>query len=153
DEALKYNDVALACYGEDNAPRALWTQRAELFEKRDQRTEAARLLERAKGKEPQTQDRYLLAQEEIRKGTYPRAIPTQQRPGEDDPENFAAWYLLGNCCLDGLTDGKGRPAEAVAHFSACVALRPRFHGAWYNRGLANLRLKRDADAEADFTHA
>jgi serine/threonine protein kinase/Flp pilus assembly protein TadD len=150
DEAVYFNEIALACYSEERAPKTLWTQRAELFERRGRPEEAARLLERARTKDAAAWERYLEAQEDARKGRYSRAIPALRRVVEEDPEHFAAWYLLGNCCLDGLTD---HASEAVGHFTACVALRPRFHGAWYNRGLANLRLRRHADAEADLTRA
>jgi tetratricopeptide (TPR) repeat protein len=41
----------------------------------------------------------------------------------------------------------------VADYTACIALRPSFAGAWYNRGLAHLRLGKTAEAEVDFTRA
>jgi serine/threonine protein kinase/Tfp pilus assembly protein PilF len=153
-EGLRMNEIAQACFSRDEVPRGLWRQRADLLDRLGRADEASGLRQRASKLHPSgPADRYLLARDHARQGRYREAIDQLRRVLDDDPENFAAWYLLGNCCLDGLTTAAGNPAEAVGHYTACIALRPRFASAWYNRGLAHLRLRQNAEAEADFTRA
>ena len=70
-----------------------------------------------------------------------------------EPGNFAVQFLMGNCCLDGYHDRLGKETDAVGCYSACIALRPDFHAAYANRGLAYLRSDLFEEAEADFTRA
>src|SRR5262249_4602874 len=100
-----------------------------------------------------SQDRYLAAAGHAREGAFAAAANLLKQVTREEPGHFAAWYLLGNCCLDGFEDQAARTAEAVGHYTACIALRPAFHGAWFNRGLAYLRLREFERAEADFTRA
>ena len=51
------------------------------------------------------------------------------------------------------TDKINRPAEAVAYFTGCIALRPDHIYAYVNRGRAHRRLGRLDAAEADYTAA
>jgi tetratricopeptide (TPR) repeat protein len=153
-EGLRMNEIAQACFTPDETPRGLWQQRADLLDRLGRTDQARPLRERASRMGPSSPaDRYLLARDHARGGRYREAVDLLRRLLADDPENFAAWYLLGNCCLDGVATAAGSPAEAVGHYTACIALRPRFAGAWYNRGLAHLRLGRNAEAEADLTRA
>src|SRR5262249_21163766 len=135
-------------------PRALWVQRAEIVQAMGRPEEAERL--RAAAAETPVRgawDRYLLAREEAARGRFPDAIEELRRAVEEDPRNFPAWYMLGVCSLGGFGDHLGHGAEAVSHFTTCVALRPKFPGAYFSRGLARLRLRQFAGAEADFSRA
>jgi tetratricopeptide (TPR) repeat protein len=98
-------------------------------------------------------DRYLLAREEAAKGRFAAAIEELRQAVIQDPGNFPAWYMKGVCLLDGFGEDYGHEADAIAHFTTCIALRPKFHGAYFNRGQAHLRLRHFAEAEADFTRA
>jgi tetratricopeptide (TPR) repeat protein len=44
----------------------------------------------------------------------------------------------------------GRHGDAIACFNACISLRPNFPWAWFNRGLAHLRLHHALQACEDF---
>ncbi len=70
-----------------------------------------------------------------------------------EPANFAVQFLMGNCCLDGFIDRLGQETDAIGCYSACIALRPDFHGAYANRGRVRLRRGQYAEAEADLTRA
>jgi tetratricopeptide (TPR) repeat protein len=151
---LRINEAARDCFPDDGVPHGLWRQRADLLDRLGRESEAKAVRERASKVRPVGPwDRYLLARDHARQERYPQAIAELRRVLDDDPGHFAAWYLLGNCCLDRLTQGVGSASDAVSHYTACIALRPRFAGAWYNRGLAYLRLRKPAEAEADFTRA
>jgi serine/threonine protein kinase/Flp pilus assembly protein TadD len=152
--ALQLNRRAEACFPANGAPRALWVQRAEIVQALGQPEEAERL--RAAAAETPVRgawDRYLLAREEMARGRFPDAIEELRRAVEEDPRNFPTWYMLGVCSLAGFGDHLGHGAEAVSHFTTCVALRPKFAGAYFSRGLARLRLREFAGAEADFSRA
>ena len=58
---------------------------------------------------------------------------------------------MGNCCLDGFIDRVGQETDAVGCYSACIALRPDYHGAYANRGRLRLRRNQYTEAEADLT--
>jgi tetratricopeptide (TPR) repeat protein len=116
--------------------------------------EARRLRARADGTPVRDAwDSFLLARDRAVQGRLSEAAGLLREVVAADPGNFAALFLMGNCRLDDYSDRPGHEADAVASYSACIALRPDFAGGWFNRGLAYLR-KRDYDeAEADFTRA
>jgi serine/threonine protein kinase/Tfp pilus assembly protein PilF len=149
---LDLNDAALACFAPDAVPRALWEQRAGMLDRLG-RGEEARALRRRRGRPRGAADCYLLALAEAQRGAQRQAIALLREAVAAEPDHFAAWFLLGNCCLDGFADPLARTGDAVAAFTACVALRPEFHGAVFNRGLAHLRRHAWAEAEADFGRA
>jgi len=150
EDALRLNRLAEHCYPAGQAPGTLWTQRSRLVASLGQPEEAQRLLERAKeAPAGHTGDAVLAARELVQRGQWLKALPALRQAVGKDPQNFAAWYLLGNCYLDGLA----REAEASACYTTCIALWPEFYGSYFNRGLAELR-RRDHDAaRQDFTRA
>src|SRR5262249_53741384 len=100
EEALALNDPAPACFTPEPAPRARGGPGAGRGGGLGRRDEAAALRGRAKRSPPRgATDCYLLALAAARAGEPARAIPLLRRAVEDDPEHFAAWFLLGNCCL------------------------------------------------------
>ncbi|MBY0525465.1 MAG: protein kinase [Gemmataceae bacterium] len=148
--ALDMNQRAETCYPSNGAPRALWMQRAELARVLERPQDAERWQMRAEQMPVrEAWDHYLLAREHATRGRFGEALPLLRQAVEKDPRNFGAWFLLGNCLLDGY----GREADAVAHYTTCIALWPNFHVSWFNRGLAQLRQRDYEAACADFTRA
>lgn len=66
-----------------------------------------------------------------------------------DPNNAAASFNQGYVHLEYLQDYD----SAVHHFSLAIEALPYYHQAFFNRGLANESLGRDADAELDYREA
>jgi serine/threonine protein kinase/Flp pilus assembly protein TadD len=146
---LKWNRLALDCLGSEGAPPTLWSQREKLAQRLGQE-DVAREAHQHRGAGPRDAwEHYLLGRQQTFGGKFAEALPHLIEATQRDPRNFAAWLLLGNCCLDGL----GRADEAVAHYSTTIALMPDYYGPYYNRGLAFLRLRRHGDAVRDFKHA
>jgi serine/threonine protein kinase/tetratricopeptide (TPR) repeat protein len=144
--ALRFNQRAEACFGNDQASRALLLQRAEIAGLLGQDPEARRLRAEASQVPMRTPtDYYLVATEHVAHGRYREAVSLLQEVTQQDPENFWAWFQLGSC-HDNLT----QDAEAVACYSACMGLRPRFPWSFFNRGLAYLRKQSLKQASADF---
>jgi serine/threonine protein kinase/predicted Zn-dependent protease len=153
-EALRLNQMAESCYPADRTPRSLWQQRAKLEDLLGRVDEAQQLRQRA-AKTPlyNAWDRYLLARESAAEGRFQEALEMLRDVVREEPGNFAALFLMGNCFLDASTGRVSTEADAIAHYSACIALRPKFHGGYRNRALAYLRRRQYAEAEADFTQA
>jgi serine/threonine protein kinase/tetratricopeptide (TPR) repeat protein len=145
-QALNFNTLAETCYAPDRVPRALWTQRADLERQLGNEEEAVRLTARAL-QTPLRPDRdyFLLAHGHAIDGNYRHAIDLLTQATQKDPQNFSAWFVLGNCYYE-----LGRNSDAVASFNTCIGLRPSFHWAWFNRGLAHLRLHHSQQACDDF---
>jgi tetratricopeptide (TPR) repeat protein len=157
-EALRLNRLAEQCFGQEQAPQALWAQRAELVADAG---EAGQLRELAAQTPPREGwDHYLAARALLRQGKVPEAMAETREAVRVEPDSFAAWFLLGNCCIAGGTT----PAkvEAAVHYTTCASLQPDFFGPYFNRGKAYLEMetkdfkeaaKNNALAEADFTRA
>ena len=153
-EALRMNQLAEKCYPPGKAPRAVWAQRAELTALLGDKDGAKSLRERAEATPVRDDgDEYLLAREQAGQGRLADAAERLRAVAARQPDNFAAQFLLGNCCLDGLIDRIGEETDAVSCYSACIALRPDYHGAYANRGRVRLRRGQYAEAEADLTRA
>jgi serine/threonine protein kinase/tetratricopeptide (TPR) repeat protein len=146
-------ELASACFSVDRAPRALHVQQADLALAQGNRARAL-VCRQAARRQPirNAMDHYLLARELIRSGEDRKAVEHLRAAVRLDPRHFGAWFLLGNCGLGGAVPGLGE-SEAVRCYTVCVALQPLFYGSYYNRGLAQLRQKVYAEAEADFSTA
>ena len=153
-DALRMNRLAETCYPEDQAPHALWAQRAWL-ESLQGHVEEARQLRARADETPMRDvwDEYLLARDQAGNGRLADAAERLRAVAVREPDNFAVQFLMGNCCLDGFIDRLGQETDAVGCYSACIALRPDFHAAYANRGLIRLRRRLWEEAEADFTRA
>jgi serine/threonine protein kinase/tetratricopeptide (TPR) repeat protein len=143
--ALNYNTLAENAYRKDHVPRALWEQRAELVRQLGEEKEAEAWGNKALQSPRLQKDDYLLAHWHTIQGNYRQALALLEKVTQDDPENYSAWFVRGNCYYE-----LQRNTEAVACFNACLALRPRLPWAWLNRGLAQLRLHHPREACADF---
>jgi len=151
-EALRMNRLAENRYPEGRVPRALWAQRARLEALLGHDDEARRQRERADATPVRDDwDEYLLAREQAGRGRLADAAERLRAVAVKEPANFAVQFLMSNCCLDGFIDRLGQETDAVGCYSACIALRPDFHGAYANRG--RLRRGQYAEAEADLTRA
>jgi tetratricopeptide (TPR) repeat protein len=147
-------ELAGACFGEDELPRALSLLRAEQARRQGDKVKARTWRDLAESRPARSaQDHYLLGRERAGAREETRAIAALLEAVRLDPRHFAAWYLLGNCCLDPAAPRDRRESEAIRCYTACIALRPGFFGSWYNRGLARLRKNQHAEAEADFSTA
>lgn len=154
EEAWKYHERAMACFEQSRVPRPLWQQRANLLRREGKVDEAASSRELAEKTEVRnSHERYLSALDLIGTGEHTKALSELRSVVDEDPQNAVAWYLLGNCYLTGLAKANDttRDIDAVGAYSSALALRPKYTSAFYNRGLAYLRLKQFERAEADFS--
>ena len=135
------------------APRRSWAQRAQLEALLGHADEAR--AARAGRATPRRDDGdvYLLARELAAQAGMADAAETLRATADREPGNFAVQFLMGNLCLDGYFENLGKETDAVGCYSACIALRPDFHFAYANRGLAYLRSDLFEQAEADCTRA
>jgi serine/threonine protein kinase/predicted Zn-dependent protease len=150
-EALRLNELAEESFGKGPAPRALWAQRADLVADPEQATQLRELASRTELHE--SWDHYLAARALLRAGKVPEAIEETHKAVAADANSFAAWFLLGNCCLAG--GSNGAKIEAAVHYSTCASLLPDFYGPYFNRGLARLKIETSNQAEAagNYAHA
>lgn len=145
-QALEWNQCAVACAAERIAPLAFANQRGEILELLGQRAEArdfSALAESSTVTEPR--DLCLLACAHTLAGRYQAALPLWKQATYRDARNLWAWFGLGHCFAQLEQQG-----EAVACYSACIALQPEFAGWYFQRGLAYLRQKSFAASIADF---
>ena len=98
-------------------------------------------------------DVYLLAREMATRGQLSEAADTLRYTADREPSNFAVQFLMGNLCLDGYYENRGKQTDAIGYYSACLARRPDFAAAYANRGLAYLRSDLFEQADADCTRA
>jgi serine/threonine protein kinase/tetratricopeptide (TPR) repeat protein len=139
--ALSLSQAAEGCYDADYVPRAVWQQQAELFERQGNSDEASALSDRAK-KTPlrSARDCYLAGHFHAVRGEFREALAYLEEAVQRDPKDFSAWFVKGNCHHSLL-----HYDEAIACYSTCIALRPKFHWAWYDRGLVRLGSGRAAN--------
>jgi serine/threonine protein kinase/Tfp pilus assembly protein PilF len=144
--ALRCNMAAENVSPLDHGRRAIWEQRADLVRLAGTEDQARALLEKA-GQFPLHGDRdyFLLGHKYALEGNFRKALPLLKEGTRENPRNFAAWFVRGNCHYELVQD-----ADAVGCFNACIGLEPKFPWAWYNRGLAFVRQRNLNDALADF---
>jgi tetratricopeptide (TPR) repeat protein len=146
EEALRCNRLAEACFPEGESPRPLWSQRAWLCERLGEGAEAKEARRRARERPVTTvRDRTLEARDLTSRGRFREAMALLAPAVQEEPSHFWAWFLLGLC-----REALGQDAGAVTCYTACVALLPRFHGPYVNRGLARLRMRNFLSAKEDF---
>ncbi len=147
-DGVVLSGLALACF-EGAAPRSLLSQRAVLLQLVGRRDEGKALQAQADRAPMQTARDFLMAAtDRLVRGEPGSALPLAEEAARRDPANFWAWFTRG-VCLDRLE----RPAQALACFQTCVALRPDDRHSWFNRGVSHLRNAQHAAARADFDRA
>ncbi|HYH64560.1 MAG TPA: protein kinase [Urbifossiella sp.] len=148
DRADRLNAAAAGLAG-DRIPRAAGEQRAAVADLRGDAPAAAALRTEAAGAPADSaRDQYLAGAALVRQGRFRDGLPPLRRSTYLDPGNLSAWFVRGtaHAALDQF-------AEAIACFSACLALRDDFAPAWLNRGLARAALGNPGEAADDFTRA
>jgi serine/threonine protein kinase/Flp pilus assembly protein TadD len=156
------------CFAPEEAPRALYLARAEQARKRSDQEEAEACREKARTcPVVSATDHYLLARELLDGGESVKAIEHLRQAVQIDPKHFAAWYLLGNCFMDGAVGMELDDHEAIHCLSISITLQPGFYGSYFNRGLVHQHkaelaeakpkpaeaMAEYAEAEADFNRA
>jgi serine/threonine protein kinase/Tfp pilus assembly protein PilF len=145
-EGAQFCALAVECYASDQAPQALWKQQGELLNRLNDRALAEQAYERARQTELRTaQDRYLTARQLAEEGKFRDALPLVKEAIRLNPQDYNMNFLQGIC-----HDYLGQPDKAIECYRTCIALRPRFHGAYYNRGLSYMRQKNFQAAREDF---
>src|SRR5262249_35211883 len=136
--ALELNGRAQETRSDQVATKALLWQRAVLTDLLGRKQEAKQLFEDAdKAKARTARDYYRLALK-LKAGRKKKTANTQLREAirlleestRDDPRDFRAWFLLGNC-----HDLLRHDGEAVTCYTACTALNPRSYQSYFKLGL------------------
>jgi serine/threonine protein kinase/tetratricopeptide (TPR) repeat protein len=128
-QALRFNELAGACYADAGKPRAWWEQRATLLNKLGDAAAATGASEEAKRLDLQTPtDFYLAALRLSQTGRFAEALPLLERATTADPRHFWAWFLRGNCHAF-----QGQNAEAARCYSVCIGLDPTQARPYFNR--------------------
>lgn len=128
-------------------PRAVYSQRAVVFTHLGQPDEARVASELAASTPLLTaEDHFLSAEELLATHRYADALPLLREAVRMDVTHFWAQFQLGVC-----HHNLGRPAEARACYSAAIALRPTFAGAFFNRAVATVPLQDHAEVISDLS--
>jgi tetratricopeptide (TPR) repeat protein len=146
-EALRLNERAVDCYGEGEAPGAVWRQRAGLLRRAGREGEAAQVSKRAEeATAPRSpREHYLSLGEMADAGRWRQALPVLQEAARHDARSAALWLIFGHAYAAG-----GQPHEASACYDLALSLDPEFPWGWFHRGLLRLRTGRHDQARADF---
>jgi eukaryotic-like serine/threonine-protein kinase len=147
--ALRLNELAERCYPRDQAPRALWLQRAAALRRLGEADAAAQLEARAQHA-PVTSARGLglLAGEYAFHGRWQEARAVLEQATRQDPQNHWLWFDLALS-----HERLGQDADAAASYSTCTALWPDFAPLYFQRGTVHLRRQDSTQAHADFDRA
>lgn len=94
--------------------------------------------------DPDEQNRWAMLQ----RGEYATAIPLFELALQQNPHDFYAWWLLGDCYL---ANGNFRDADQA--YSICIAMHPKLAIAYFLRGNARMGEERFAGAIDDFRQA
>lgn len=148
--AQRFNRIAMAAMpAGKEPPQALRSQQAALARLLGDGKEGDRLQAEADKMPLRTaRDYYLAAAVLSNRGDYRPALPLAQQAVRLDPQHFWSYFVLG-VCQDNL---EYRP-EAMASFTACIALRPDFAESWLYRGIAFMKRDNPDQAKADFDRA
>jgi serine/threonine protein kinase/predicted Zn-dependent protease len=146
--ALELNGRAASCFNGDQ-PRAWWQQRAGLLEKLGDHEAAIRAKEQADGATAESATgRTLLALQLYHEGRFGSALPVLKRTTADNPQNYSAWLLRGDC-----HHLQGQPSEAIRCYDVCVSLNPAQAWPYFDRGRMLNVLKDYIQSVADFDRA
>jgi tetratricopeptide (TPR) repeat protein len=144
-QAFDLNRRSEECYPANEAPGALWQQRAVFAERASKYDESRECLLKATARPPKTTRDYGMAACMLTsQWRFGAALPLWQQASSSDPQNVWAWYGLGHCY-----DQLSQPARAAACYTACIALKPDYYGWYFKRGLNYLKQKDYSLALAD----
>ncbi len=148
-EALYWNQRAESVFRlTGDVPRTVWQDRHAIEMKRGREQEAREAHDRALATDPRARDWYLSGLLARESGDYAEAASLFEEAVSADQRHYWAWLLLGDARTH-----LGQDDRAEGCFNACIALKPEWAMAYYNRGLCRHRLGRYAEAGRDFTSA
>ena len=146
EKAMQLNVCAAACSQEAADSPGLWRHRAALYALQDKPAEAKECEAKAATLPMRNAaDYYWLASDHLSAGRLREALPLLHEATIREPRNFWAWFVQGNCY-----DRLSIDVEAKASYGTCIALKPDFVWAHFNRGLALLRKQEFRAACTDF---
>ena len=126
----------------------LWLQ-SEIAKSRGDQPEARRLEKLANDAPLQTaREFHRAAASAMERKDFAQALKLLEESLRRDPADFNSWFVLGVC-----HDAMGHFRESASIFATCIALRPDFYAAHYNRGLAYLKQRKYSEARQDFDQA
>src|SRR5262249_54743409 len=132
-QAAGFNRLAETCFAA--TPAVVYSQRADLSEKRGEPVEAKRLRDKARERrQADPSEAFLSAREDVVQGRFQQALPVLQELTRQDPKHVHAWFLLARC-----HDGLHQDEDAVRAYTAALALWPTSHQVYFNRAVAFLR--------------
>jgi tetratricopeptide (TPR) repeat protein len=133
---MKYNTLAERI-ANDEVPRAVWEQRAELLRGLGNPDEAERFASRGK-QTPLTsgRDHYLSGSEALVEGRLKEARELLAKAVELNPADFWAHTSLGAAF-----EMLGNYSSAAPCYDTAIALQPDISWGYYNRGLLALRMQ------------
>jgi eukaryotic-like serine/threonine-protein kinase len=127
------------------APRAVYTQRAEIQTLLQDKNRAKEIALFAETVPLQTADDFCLSANELTGvGRYADAIPLLRKATRMEPSHF--WSQFG---LAVAYQESGRWPEARAHYEVTIALRPEFTGHYFNRAMTALTHREYEDVVSD----
>jgi serine/threonine protein kinase/tetratricopeptide (TPR) repeat protein len=143
--ALRWNELAAACYPPDQLPAFLLEQRSELI---SALPPDASIGLAAASSGASEYDAYHTGVAHAMAARYREALALLVPFAEKHPLHYQSWFVRGIC-----HDAVGQDLEAAASWTACIALEPRMPLAHYNRGLSRIRQTDHVRAIQDFTRA
>ncbi|HEV8059508.1 MAG TPA: tetratricopeptide repeat protein [Gemmataceae bacterium] len=147
--AMDLTMLAETAYGAEHSFRAVLEQRRALAKELGQAKELQEIETLLRSFTRETpKDDYLGAHQYAIKGNYRQALQLLQKTTQNEPTNFSAWFVRGNCYFE-----LARDTDAIGCFNVCVALRPDFAECWQARAFAHLRNKNYRQAVEDYDQA
>lgn len=148
-KALEINLLTISCFSPTLVPAAVWDQRARFYRLLGDQEQAdqARLQAEANAGPSRMQERleglsHLILQNQE------AAARSLARLTNQSPQDLSLWFFSGNNQVSGnLLD------EAEASYTACIALSPKWHLGWWQRGTIRLMGKQYQKAYDDYTVA
>jgi serine/threonine protein kinase/Tfp pilus assembly protein PilF len=145
-DGLQFCSLASDCFGDERIPTALWKQQGDLYDNLNDKVKAKQYLARAKQSELRTaQDLYLTAWLLEKNREFHEALKLLDKAIRLKPQDFHLHSLQGACYAQ-----LAMHAQAITCYHTCVALRPKFPPAYYNRGLGYARQGNFEAAVDDF---
>jgi serine/threonine protein kinase/predicted Zn-dependent protease len=144
--AVDINRRAIDIFPPGQAPHALIAQRRVLLS-----LSGSAIPSRDDGPSSATEsetDTYLTALQSFGDGRFEAALGPLTALRDRHPADPCLWFVLGNTHV-----GLNSQEEAIACYTACLALQPRSYAAYLYRGLAHYQLRKFPAALRDFERA
>ncbi len=142
--ALDYNQLAQRLFVNDRLPAALSEQQLTIKQLGQDEMPVPERNE-LDSSWASLGHRMMLAQQMMSQGDYAGAVTHFEELRANDPFDFSAWFLLGNCYVS-----LERLSAAEGCFTTCATLWPDMYLTWFNRGLCRFQSREFMDAKHDF---